>query len=330
MAQTILAEKYRPQKLDEVLGQEQVTFYLKRFVQTGEIPHMMFTGPPGTGKTAAAVALVKELFGEDWRKCFKEINASDERGIKVVQGKIKDIAFSASFKREYKVIFLDEADHLTADAQAALRRTIETASGTCRFIFSCNYPNKIIPPIADRLVEFRFRPLKFDDIQFLLKKVVEDEKLDVLPEAISALASLSFGSMRRALKILTLIKMANLEKVDSDKIYELTNWVNQEFIEKLVNATIKGSMEMITRRLNDLLHDKVYDPKDILEMMFMVIKEASYIPLDAKLQALKEIGTFEYRLAVGCNAELQLKTLMVYLVLIFKKYIKAEEVKENE
>jgi replication factor C small subunit len=325
-----LAEKYRPKTLAEVVGQDHITTLLKRFVDGGEIPHMMFSGPPGTGKTATAIALAKELFGAEWEQCFKEINASDERGIKVVREKIKDIAGMMPLKRGYKIIFLDESDELTNDAQAALRRTIETTSSTCRFIFSCNHPNKIIEPIADRLVEFRFKPLKALDMKILLDKVIKEENIDITPEAVSALGALSLGSMRKALKILTLIKMANLEKVDNDKIYELTNWIHQEFVERLVIACTDGDLERVDKRLNDLLHDKVYDPTDILIMIRRVIKELDYIPLDAKLVALKELGMFEYRFAVGCNAELQLKTLMAYLMLIFKKYMKKEEVVKSE
>ena len=331
MAQTILAEKYRPTTLSEVVGQPHVVEYLQLFVKGGDIPHMMFSGPPGTGKTAAAVALAKDLFGNDWRQCFKEINASDERGIKVVREKIKDIASMVPLKRDYKIIFLDESDELTNDAQAALRRTIETTSNSCRFIFSCNHPNKIIEPIADRLVEFRFKPLQTDDMKLLLDRVVKEENIDITKDAITTLCALSMGSMRRALKILTLIKMAKLDKVDALKIYDLVNWVNIDFIEKLVIACANGSLEHAEKRLNDMLHDKVYDPTDILKMIYQVIRESSYIPIDAKLMALKEIGVTEYRFAVGCNAELQLKTLVAYLIMVFKKYMpKREEVEKNE
>jgi len=203
---------------------------MKRFVKSGEIPHMMFSGPPGTGKTATAVALARELFGEEYHKCFKEINASDDRGIKVVRERIKNLAAIAPLKLNYKIIFLDESDELTRDAQAALRRTIESTSDTCRFIFSCNYPNKIIEPIADRLVEFRFKPLKSLEMKILVDKIIKEENINMSNETVSTLCVLSLGSMRKVLKILTLIKMAELEKVTTDDIYEMVQWVDEEYI----------------------------------------------------------------------------------------------------
>lgn len=330
MEDDILTEKYRPKKLENVVGQEHILFFLRRFVQGGKIPHMMFSGPPGTGKTATAVALARELFGEEYLRCFREINASDERGIKVVREKIKDMANMAPLIRDYKIIFLDESDELTGEAQAALRRTIETASTTCRFIFSCNYPNKIIEPITDRLVEFRFKPLKTMEMKILIDKIVKEENIDITPDGISTLGSLSMGSMRKVLKILTLIKMADIDKINAEKIYEIVNWVNEEFIQKLVQATINGNLEAVNKRITDLLYDKVYDIKEIVQCLHRVIRESQLLPDEAKIRALQEIGTMEYRIAVGCNAEIQFRTLMAYIILVFKKYTPKQEVVVNE
>lgn len=324
-------EKYRPTTLNQIVGQKEIIDILKLFVVSGQIPHMMFSGPPGVGKTATAVALAKELFGNDYHQCFREINASDERGIKVVREKIKNIANMASYKRDYKIIFLDEADELTNDAQAALRRTIETASSTCRFIFSCNYPNKIIEPIADRLYECRFKHLKTLDMKFLLEKIVKEEQISITNEALTTLGSLSLGSMRKALKILTVIKMANLDKVNEEKIYELVNWINSEFIEKLVRATVSGDFETVNKRITNLLYDKMYEPREIIQQLHLVVRESAILTEEAKILALKEIGTTEYRLSVGCNAEIQLRTLMSYLILVFKKYLwQKKEIIKNE
>src|SRR2546425_998250 len=154
-------EKYRPKSLDEVVGQEEIVERLKAYAKTGNLPHLLFAGPAGTGKTTSAIALARDMFGEDWRQNYFELNSSDERGIETVRTKVKEIARLAPFGgTNFKIIFLDEADNLTADAQAALRRTMETYSKTSRFILSANYSSRLIEPIQSRTAVFRFRPLK--------------------------------------------------------------------------------------------------------------------------------------------------------------------------
>ena len=160
----IWIEKYRPRSLSQIVGQEAITSRLKGYVEKKDLPHLLFSGPAGVGKTTSSVAIAQEIYGEKWKENFLELNASDERGIDVVRNRIKNFARSSFGKYDYKIIFLDEADSLTKDAQSALRRTMEQFSHNTRFILSCNYSNRIIDPIQSRCAVFRFKPIKSEDL----------------------------------------------------------------------------------------------------------------------------------------------------------------------
>ncbi len=178
--QEIWTEKYRPHKLSDVVGQRDIVERLSSYVRSGNLPHLMFAGPAGTGKTTSALAMAREMYGEAWRDNFIELNASDERGIDVVRGKIKEFARTAPIGgAAFKIIFLDEADALTQDAQAALRRTMERYSRNCRFVLSCNYSSKIIEPIQSRCAIFRFRPVKAESIKHNLQMIAKMENVRV-------------------------------------------------------------------------------------------------------------------------------------------------------
>lgn len=199
----IWIEKYRPKTLDDVAGQDKIIERLKAYAKTKNVPHLIFAGPAGTGKTTSALALSREIFGDTWKQNFNELNASDERGIGIIRGKIKNFARTAPMgKSNFKIIFLDEADSLTNDAQAALRRTIEKYTHICRFIMSANYSSKIIEPIQSRCTVFRFTPIKADDIKKYIRKIASKEKLEITQDGLETLIFISRGDLRRAINTL--------------------------------------------------------------------------------------------------------------------------------
>jgi len=214
----VWTEKYRPDTLDEIVGQEKIVERLSAFEQQGTIPHLMFAGPAGTGKTTSAVALAKDLYGDQWKQNFMETNASDERGIDVVRDKIKNFARTKPVNADYKIIFLDEADALTTDAQQALRRTMEQFSDNARFILSCNYSSKIIDPIQSRCAVFRFNRLENEQVEEYITRIAEGEGFKISREAIDAVLRVSDGDLRRVTNVLQTATMAK-DKIEEEDIY---------------------------------------------------------------------------------------------------------------
>jgi len=192
-------EKYRPQTLDDVMGHENIVGRLKSYVSRNDLSHMLFSGPAGTGKTTCATAIARELYGDDWREHFLELNASDERGIDVVRDRIKNFARTSFGGVEYRIIFLDEADALTSDAQSALRRTMEQFSNNVRFILSCNYSSQIIDPIQSRCAVFRFSPLADDAVAEEIRTIAAEEDIELTEDGLDALVYAADGDMRKAI-----------------------------------------------------------------------------------------------------------------------------------
>jgi len=193
-------EKYRPKKFEEVVGQEKVVKGVKSLINN--LPHLLFYGPAGVGKTSLAYVIANEIFGRNIKANFLELNASDERGIEVIRDKVKGFAKSKGLGSKFKLIFLDEADALTRDAQQCLRRVMEQYHNSCRFIFSVNYVEKIIEPIRSRCCEFKFDKIEEKFIVNLLVSICKKEGVEFEKEAIDEIVRLSRGDLRKAINLL--------------------------------------------------------------------------------------------------------------------------------
>uniref|UniRef100_A0A3P8QYS0 AAA+ ATPase domain-containing protein n=1 Tax=Astatotilapia calliptera TaxID=8154 RepID=A0A3P8QYS0_ASTCA len=197
-------EKYRPQTLDDLISHKDILSTIQKFISEDKLPHLLFYGPPGTGKTSTILASARQLYKEkEFNSMVLELNASDDRGIDVVRGPILSFASTRTiFKKGFKLVILDEADAMTQDAQNALRRVIEKFTENTRFCLICNYLSKIIPALQSRCTRFRFGPLSPDQMIPRLEHVIQQENIDITPDGMKAIVTLSTGDMRRSLNIL--------------------------------------------------------------------------------------------------------------------------------
>lgn len=257
-------EKYRPRRLDEVVGQEDTVRSLRAFVKRRNMPNMLFAGPPGVGKTTCALALAGELFGDGIAGNFLELNASDDRGIDVVRGRIKDFARSVSLgDAPFKLIFLDEGDALTSDAQQALRRTMEANSSVTRFIISANYSSRIIEPIQSRCAVFRFMPLREEEMKKTLEHVGKSEKLKVDEKAYAAVYYVSEGDMRRALNALQGCAMHS-EHITEALVHRISSRATPKEVREMVDLAMEGRFQESRERLDRLIIHYGLSGEDIL------------------------------------------------------------------
>jgi replication factor C small subunit len=307
----IWIEKYRPKTLSEVAGQDEIVERLKAYVKVKNVPHLLFAGPAGTGKTTCAIALAKEIFGESWKQNFNELNASDERGIGIIRGKIKDFARTAPMgKAKFKIIFLDEADSLTNDAQSALRRTIEKYSHICRFILSVNYSSKIIEPIQSRCAVFRFSPIKPEDVKKYMRKIASNEKLEITSDGLETLIFISRGDMRKAINVLQVGASVG-KKITAEVLYETTATAKPEDIKNLINTAIAGNFMAARNQLYNLLIEYGLSGEDIIKQIHQSIFDLS-IPDENKIRLIEKTGETEFRLIEGSNAHIQLEALLAH------------------
>ena len=304
----IWTEKYRPKTLKEVVNQKHIVSRLEAWVKRGSIPHMLFAGPAGVGKTTIALVLARELFGEEnWKKNFQETNASDERGINIVRGRIKDFARVKSMGADFKIVFLDESDALTPEAQQALRRTIERFSGSCRFILSCNYSSKIIEPIQSRMSVFRFKRMTEENVEEYVNRIAKAEKINVSKDAAKAIYEISEGDLRQAANLLQ--ASSALGKVTKETIYEASAQSKPEDVKDMIENALKGKFPDARKKLNDLLVNQGLSGEDIIKGIHRELFGLK-IPDERKIALVEQIGEFEFRMNQGGSPEIQLEALL--------------------
>jgi replication factor C small subunit len=306
-------EKYRPQTLDQVLGRDSIITRLKFYVERNNMPHLLFAGPAGVGKTTCAICLAREFFGETWRQNFQETNASDERGINMVREKIKNFARTRPIGGEFKIIFLDESDALTSDAQNALRRTMEIYTSTCRFILSCNYSSRIIEPIQSRCAVFRFGPLPDDAIVKKMKMESETEGLTVTDDGMKALLYVAEGDMRKAENLLQ--AASAFGTVTADIIYQVSARATPEDIKKMMESALNKNFKEARKQLTNLLYTQGLSGEDIIRQMHREIFSLD-IPEQKKVELVDRLGEHEFRLVEGSNERIQLESLLAHFSLV--------------
>ncbi len=305
-------EKYRPVMLKDIAGQDAIVKRFEAYVKARSMPHLLFAGPAGSGKTTAALCIAREMFG-DIKHDFLELNASDERGIDVVRTKIKDFARTRSISGDFKIIFLDEADALTPEAQNALRRTMENYTQTCRFILSCNYSSKIIEPIQSRCSIFRFKTISGDAIKKRLREILEKEKVKFTDSGLHAVVYLSEGDMRQAMNLLQ--SAATLGEVNEDNVYSTSSRARPEEIKNLIELAIAGKFLDARNLLDKLILNYGMSGEDILLQMN---KEVFNLEIDdkIKIRIIDLVGEANFTLVEGANERIQLEALLARIMMV--------------
>ena len=314
----IWTEKYRPKKFSDIRGQQEVVRRVKAFVEKKNMPHLLFSGPAGIGKTSLALVIARQSFGEQWRQNFLELNASDERGIDIVRNKVKDFARTRAIGNvPFKIIYLDECDALTREAQQALRRTMENYTQTCRFILSCNYSSKIIDPIQSRCALFRFKPLDKKEIFEIIDMIAKQESLKINPASKEALYQISEGDCRRVENLLQ-SSAAITDNITEDIIFSLASVARPKEIKEVLELALNNKfIEARNLLLNVMLNHGLSG----LDIIKQIQKEIWSLEIGGKekVKLIEKCGEIEFRMTEGSDEFVQLEAILAQFVLVGNK-----------
>lgn len=302
MTEITLLQKYEPYSLNEVVGQSTIVEILRGYIKNNNIPHLLFTGGPGIGKTTLANVLARELFGEHWNKNIIMMNSSDERGIQIVRDKIKDATRYAPIGgHQFKIIFLDEFDEMTEQAQRALREVMIRHQSITRFIFSVNNINKVIAPIQDRCQIFRFKNISHDEIKIHIMKIAKAEEIDISPQHLMLVSVLSRGTMRRAINALQTLSV--LDEITEEIIREIMDTtVDMVHSRKLLKRVLTTDVEKYEEYLFQLVYANAFSPSEILQGIMTELMAANE---PSTLRAVMIAADADWKISQGASGMLQ-------------------------
>ena len=311
-------EKYRPSDFSDIKGQKDIVKRVKAFVEQQNLPHLMFAGPAGVGKSTLAIVTAKKLFGEQWRRNFLELNASDTRGIDTIRENVKDFARTRAIgDAPFKIIFLDEADALTREAQQALRRTMENYAQTCRFILSANYSSKIIEPIQSRCVVFRFKQLDKKDVFEIIEHVAKEEKLKIDDKAKEALYNISEGDCRKLENILQSAGAIETH-ITEDLVHSMASIAKPKEIKDVLEMALANKFIEARNKLLDLMLRYGLAGIDIIKQIQKEILDLN-IDNKSKMILIDKCGETEFRMTEGSDEFVQLEALLSQFALVGSK-----------
>lgn len=304
-------EKYRPKTLQDMVSHEEILSTINRFLEKKNIPHFLFHGPPGTGKTSCILAMARTMYGpETYKKMTLELNASDDRGINVVRERIKEFCNTMHINTKGpKLVILDEADMMTSAAQAALRRVIEKYSRNARFCLICNQVSKIIPAIQSRCMRFRFSPLKKEQCSERIKMICQNEMIQIDYETINKIIEIGKGDMRKILNILESTNMS-YGSVTVNNVYSCTGLPSETQIDELINLIMNGDMNNSFSIIQDFKMNNGFSLNDMVLETLKKIRKTQNIDPEIKIGLFKRFQKMDYLNNIGANEKIVLANLI--------------------
>jgi replication factor C small subunit len=317
-------EKYRPIALDDVVDQKEAVEGIKALLRTpATIPHLLLSGPPGTGKSSVALCIARRLMGDNFRKLVLELNASDERGIGVVRERIKgfsQIIQATPSGVQFGLVILDESDEMTRDAQTALRRIMETSSRTCRFILICNYQSGIIEPIQSRCSVFRFRLLDGKDAVEHLSRICKAENVDADPKALERIFELSGGDLRSAINYLQVAAIRSKgERLDISAVEKVVPAAENELIREMLSLALRGDFIKARDMMYDLMGKHGLSGREIIRGANREVSRITGLDSENQVDVIRAIGECDFRLTQGANEDIQISAMLAQLSVIGRK-----------